>query len=121
MRYGILNKALGIAVIEGVEDLGDIQAHIYEEQMPEGAGLKDLVFFYMPDRDWIVINKNHRLYEFYSEFISTYLELSADSRKEVHSAVLTDSIKEGCNILDDVIRRRILLHGKAMCQESNAV
>ena len=109
MRYGILNRELGIAVIEGIEDLENMQVRLLEEQLPDGAALNDLAFFYMPDRDWIVINKSHSLYEYYSELIPIYLELSADSRKKVRSAAPAYSIKEGCSILDDVLRRRLIL------------
>ena len=106
MRYGILNSELGIAVIEGIEDLENMQVRLLEEQLPDGAVLNDLAFFYMPDRDWIVINKSHSLYEYYSELIPTYMELSADSRKKVRSTAPTDTIKEAFDILDGVIRRR---------------
>lgn len=121
MRYGILNRELGIAVIEGIEDLGDIQVRLLKEQMPEGADLKDLAFFYMYDRDWIVINKSHCLYEYYSELIPTYMELSADSRKEVQSAAPTYTVKSGLDLLDDVIRRRILIHENVTCQKFSVV
>lgn len=107
MRYGILNSELGIVVVEGIADLGDIQVRLLEKQMPEGASLNDLALFYMYDRDWIVINKSHHLYEYYSQIVPIYLELSADSRKKAYSAAPTDNIKRCFDILDDIIRRRL--------------
>ena len=109
MKLGILNSELGIAVIEGIEDLGDIQVQIIKKHMPEGVSLNDLAFFYMPDRDWIVINKSHHLYEYYSQIVPTYLELSVDHRKEAYAAAPTDTLRLGFDILDEVITQRLLI------------
>ena len=108
MNIGILNEKLGIVVIDSLDDLGYIQTQQIKKQLPVGAELKDLAFFYMPDRDWIVINKSHILYDFYSQIIPTYLELSEKSRKECIAEVPADAIKRAFCILDDVILSRQL-------------
>lgn len=118
MRYGILNSELGIAVIEDIEDLGDIQVRLLEEQLPDGAVLNDLAFFYMPDRDWIVINKSHYLYEHYSQIVPAYLKSSASIRKKAHDIAQTDATKGAFDILDSVIRRRAFLYGKAAAERT---
>lgn len=112
MKLGILNSDLGIAVIDSIEDIGKIQLERVKKQMPEGAKLKDLAFFYMADRDWIVINKNHCLFEYYSQIIPAYLELSAESRKKAYDGVPNRTVREGFDILEDVIRKRLLIYGK---------
>ena len=112
MKIGVLNEKLGIMVVEGLEDLGHIQTEQIKEQMPEGAELKDLAFFYMPDRDWIVLNNSHEMYWYYSEIILIYLELSVESRKKAYIKAPTDTIKKAFDILDDVIRQRFLIYGK---------
>lgn len=112
MRIGVLDEKLGIMVVEGLEDLGYIQTKQIKMQMPEGATLNDLAFFYMPDRDWIVINKGHKLYDLYSQIIPCYLEMSVECRKKAHTAKLIDTVKNAFDILDDVIRQRFLIYGK---------
>lgn len=112
MKLGILNSELGIAVIDGLEDLGYIQTERIKKQMPEGAKMNDLAFFYMADRDWIVINKAHELYEYYSEIIPLYLELSEEGRKKSVVAAPTETIKAAFYILDGVIADRALIYGK---------
>lgn len=111
MRLGILNSELGIAVIDGIEDLGYIQTQQIMRQIPEGTELNDLAFFYMSDRDWIVINKNNYLYWYYSEIIQIYLELSAESRKECIAKAPTATVKSCLRMLDSVIRYRALIYG----------
>ena len=114
MRLGILNSDLGIAVIDGLEDFGYIQIEKIKKQMPEGANLNDLAFFYMADRDWVVINKSHVLYEYYSEIIPIYLTLSEKSRKESIKAEPTETVKAALHILDGVIADRLLIYGKVV-------
>lgn len=110
MRLGILNEELGIVVIDSLDDLGNIQSEQIRKQMPEGTNLSDLAFFYMPDRDWVVINKDHELYWYYSEIIPAYLELSEKSRKECVEKAPTDTTKRAFYILDSVIRDRALIN-----------
>ena len=114
MNIGILNEELGIVVIYSLADLGYIQTVLIEKQMPEGANLNDLAFFYMPDRDWIVINKAHDLYWYYSEIIPIYLTLSEKSRKESMKAAPTETVKAALHILDGVIADRLLIYGKVV-------
>ncbi len=116
MKIGILNKNLKIMVVDSLDDLGYIQTQQLKKILPEGAEPNDLAFFYMPDRDWIVINKSHILYDFYSQSIITYLELSESGRKECVEAARKecveaapiDTIKQAFKILDDVILSRHL-------------
>jgi len=112
MRLEILNGELGIAVIDKVKDLGHIQIEMIKKQMQKGANLNDLAFFYIPDRDWIVINKSHKLYRVYMEIIPIYLELSEESRKKCVEKAPTETIKMAYTILDSVIRNRALIYGK---------
>lgn len=110
MKLGILNEELGILMIESSDDLGQIQSEQIKKQMPEGVNLKDLAFFYMPKRDWVVINKDHELYGYYSEIIPVYLELSEKSRKECIEEAPTATLKCAFRILDGVIRDRVLIN-----------
>lgn len=110
MNIGILNEKQGIMVVDSLDDLGYIQIELIKKQMPEGAKLSDLAFFYMSDRDWIVINKTHKLYWYYSDIIPIYLELSAESRKECVAKAPTDTTKRAFYILDSVIRDRALIN-----------
>lgn len=114
MKLGILNEELGIVVIDSLADLGYIQTVLIKKQMPEGANMNDLAFFYMPDRDWVVINKSHVLYEYYSEIIPIYLTLSEKSRKKSMNAAPTDTVKSALRILDGVIADRLLIYGKVV-------
>ena len=110
MRLGILNGELGIAVIEGIEDLGHLQSEEIKKNIPEGATIESLAFFYMPDRDWIVLNKGHELYWFYSDAIPVFLELSEKSRKECVAQAPTDTVRKAWEILEEVIMRRQLIY-----------
>ena len=112
MRLGVLNKELGIFAIDGQGDLGSIQEKRLMGQMPEGARLDDLAFFYMGDRDWIVINRSHALYEYYATIISCYLELSENGRKEAAAEAPVDEAREALQILDGVIWRRGLIDNR---------
>lgn len=114
MKIGILNEELGIAVIDSIEDLGHIQINKIRKQIPEGSELNDLVFFYMADRDWIVINKSNKLYDQYVQLIPAYLNLSEGSRKEAYVAAQNDMIMAAFDILEDVIRKRILIYGREL-------
>lgn len=117
MKLGILDNELGIVVIEGIEDLGHIQMQIIKKQMPAGSSISDLALFYMSDRDWIVINMSHNLYEFYSQIVPAYLKLSVDNRKQAYAEAPTDNIRMAFDILDHVIRQRSLIYGTADLSE----
>ena len=111
MKLGILNEDLGIATVDSLDDIGNIHIDIIKKQLPEGARLDDFVFFYMTDRDWIVMNKNHKLYQYYLDIITGYLELSEESRKKCVELVHTEMFKNAFAILDSVIIRRTLIYG----------
>lgn len=115
MRLGILNKKLGVFAIEGLGDLGGIQEQKIVSQMPEGAKLDDLAFFYMKDRDWIVVNKIHRLYEYYAQIIQDYLELSEEGRKQAAEQAPMEEVVDALRILDGVIWRRKQMHARGVC------
>lgn len=115
MRLGILNGELNICTIDGLEDLGAIQEERIREQMPEGARLEDLAFFYMPDRDWIVVNRSHRLYEYYTQIIQDYLELSEEGRKQAAEQAPMEEVVDALRILDGVIWRRKQIHARGVC------
>ena len=110
MKLGILNERLGVCTIEGLGDLGGIQEQKIVSQMPEGVRPDDLVFFYMADRDWIVINKSHELYEYYAQIIQIYFELSEGDRKWAAEQAPAEETVRAFRILDDVIYRRKLIH-----------
>ena len=110
MRLGILNEKLGVCTIEGLGDLGGIQEEKIVAQMPEGVRPDDLAFFYMPDRDWIVINRSHGLYEYYAQIIQDYLELSEEGRKQAAEQAPVEEVSRALRILDDVIWRRKLIY-----------
>lgn len=93
MRFGILNKELGIAVIEGIEDISNLQMQEIKSKLQEGQTFESLAFFYMQDRVRIVLNKNHTLYEFYSKIIQIYLKMSETSRREIAATAPTDAVK----------------------------
>ena len=114
MRLGILNGELGICTIDGLEDIGAIQEKRIREQMPEGVRLEDLAFFYLPDRDWIVINRSNKLHEYYALIIQDYLELSKDGRRQAAEQAPTEEVSEAFRILDDIIFRRSLIYGKVL-------
>lgn len=111
MKIGILNSELGIASIDSTDDLGIIQINEMEKHRPEGAEFDQLVFFYMPCRDWIVINKSHNLYKYWIDIITVYLQLSENSRKRAYVEAPNDTIRAGYDILEDVIKERILIYG----------
>lgn len=115
MRLGVLNRELGIFAIDSLEDLGAIQEKQIRGQMPEGAGLNDLAFFYMKDRDWVVLNRSHALYEYYADIISCYLELSETGRREATEKAPVEEVKAALRILDSVIWARQQICGKGGC------
>lgn len=115
MRFGIIDEESGIFTIEGVEELGGIQERRIRIQMPEEAKFDDLAFFYISDRDWIVLNRSHIMYEYYAIIVSCYLKLSAEGRRESARRAPTDTVRKALRILDDVIMRRALLYGKGRC------
>lgn len=111
MRLGILDAELDICAIDGLEDLGAIQERRIREQMPEGARLEDLAFFYMPDSDWIVVNRGHRLSGYYADIIKMYLELPPKGWKQCAAC---GEVKDALKTLDGIIFRRRLIYGKAL-------
>ena len=116
MRLGILNEKLGICTIEGLRDLDGIQEQKIVSQMPDGAKPGDLAFFYMSDRDWIVINMSHELYEYYAQIIQDYLELSEEGRKQAAERAPVEEVSRALQILDDVIWRRKLIYGETVAR-----
>lgn len=114
MKLGILNADLGIAVVDSMDDLGDFYTELLKKQMPDGANLCDLAFFYMNDRDWIVLNKSNKRYEFYEEIIQVYLELSEEMRKKCFEEAPTGTIKNAFRILDSVIINRALIYERGV-------
>ena len=109
MRLGILNEKLGVYTIEGLRDLGGIQEQKIVAQMPEGVKPNDLVFFYMADKDMIVLNSGHELYEYYAQIIQIYFELSEGDRKWAAERAPAEETARAFRILDDVIWRRRLI------------
>lgn len=109
MRLGIINAELGICGIDSIEDLGAIQEERIKAQMPENTCLGDLAFFYMYDRDWIVINRSHALHEPYTEIIQSYLGMSEEERRKLYIQTPTN-IKGALRILDGIISRRALIY-----------
>lgn len=79
MLMEIISVDQGIASISGGEDMDGTQLEELKKGIPENAGLKDLVFFYIPDRDWIVINRDHTLYDDYLQ-LSWALRRSAEGK-----------------------------------------
>lgn len=112
MSIEVISVDQGIVSISGAGDMGCTQLEELKKQLPENAGLKDLVFFYIPDRDWIVINKGHALYDDYLQVISSYLGLSAEARKESMVQATTDTVKRAFRILDGIIIRRSFIYGE---------
>lgn len=112
MNIGILNSELGIVVVDSLIDLGHIHIEQIKKQLPEGVNVNnDLVFYYMEDRDWIVLNKSHVFYEVYLKIIETYLVLTDEGRQKARETAPTEKILDGLNILEDIIRRRTLIFG----------
>lgn len=114
MRFGILSEEHKIMVVEGIEDISEIQMREIKRNFPERQKLENMVFFYMPDKDWIVINRGHTLYDFYLQLISAYLELPEQQRKACMVEAPTATIKNAFYILDEVIYNRALIYGKAV-------
>lgn len=111
MKIEIVNEYLGIVGLNSIEDLGEVQVWQLKKQYGGNTNLSRLTFFYMPDRDWIVINKSHPKYDMYLQIIEAYLLASQDGRNEAHERALTMKapIKSALYILDGVIadRKRI--------------
>ena len=118
MKVGILNSELGIVVMDSLDDLGYLQVQQLIRQIPKGVELNDLAFFYMADRDWIVLNQRHKLYRFYSEIIPTYLKLPENKRREVFAEAPRDGEKRALAILDKVILKRRLMSSMFRGKES---
>lgn len=114
MKLGILDSTLGIAVIDSLEDLGHIHTQKIKSVLPKGKQLKDLVFFYMSDRDWIVMNKSHKNYEFYAFLITTYLTLSNEKRKIVRNEAPTEEVKIAIQLLEDILNKRNFIYDNSI-------
>jgi len=106
MRLEFVNKELGIAAIDSIEDLGEIQVSHLKMQYGQNANLDELAFFYMSDRDWIVINKSHPRYDFYLQIMIVYLALSPEGRNKAKEQAPENVIKRALYILDGVIKDR---------------
>ena len=110
MRLEILNGTLGIAGINDISDIGEVRMEQLKLQFGRAMNLNDLAFFYMKDRDWIVINKAHERYEFYLDVIQAYLQLSESSRQEAMNIAPHEVIRKAFFILDGVIRNRVQIY-----------
>lgn len=110
MKLEILNGTLGIAGINDIRDIGEERMVQLTLQFGKAMNLNDLAFFYMKDRDWIVVNKAHERYEFYFDIIQSYLDLSESSRKEAMNLAPNNVTKNALFILDNVIRDRAQIY-----------
>ena len=110
MRLEILNGTLGIAGINDIRDIGEERLVQLGLQFGKAMNLNDLAFFYMKDRDWIVINKAHESYEFYLDIIQSYLQLSESLRQEAINLAPHEVIRDAFFILDGVIRNRAQIY-----------
>ena len=110
MKLKILDGELGIVAIDGMGDLDTWHIEKIEKNIPDGANINDLVLLYMEDRDLIVLNRCANLYEFYSDIIPIYLQLSERSRKKAYDNAPFRNIIECYDILNYVIQNRSLMH-----------
>lgn len=91
MKIKIINAKLSIAAC-------------MPNEIPEKYGpVEECIFFYWPERDWIVFNEGHPDYEFWRDIVCDYLKLDARSRKAVldHKA---NKWKELFTVLNRIIR-----------------
>lgn len=112
MRVEIVNEDLGIAAVNNVNDFGEYKEKIQKEYGSDVDFAKITVLF-LKEKNLIVINKSHPLYEQYLDIIQAYLELSVASRQVAVRNAPSDTIKSLLSELDKTINERemTLLHG----------
>ncbi len=112
MRLEIVNEDLGIAVLNNVNDFGEYKEKIQKEYGSDVDFTKITVLF-LKEKNLIVINKSHPLFEYYFDIIQAYLVLSAESRQVAVRRAPSDTIRCLLAELDITINERemALLHG----------
>lgn len=114
MKLSILDEELSICTIEGLDDLAPVYDKELRAAVPEGERPEDMVFFYMAERDWIVINKSHALYEVYLNLMISYLGLSTEARKDIGVYAPTEGTRKALRILNDIIIRREMIYNAGL-------
>ena len=114
MKLEFVNEGLGIAAIDSLKDLGDVQLYHLVKTYGENAKLDNLVFIYMPDRDWIVLNKAHAMYSHYLCIIENYITLSPEARNEAQEHAPNYIIKSALYMLEGILKDRERIYKKVV-------
>lgn len=103
--YEIINRELGIKAC-GLADLTAEQLSCFLGQWEEGATIGTLTLFFDDKTGDIVLNKDNKLYESYRELTESYIDASADVRKEIREVCPIPGVKETLDVLENCLKSR---------------
>lgn len=100
----VIDKELMVFAIN-VADIPEwIKVQIDQDTSSDNFG--QLTFFYHFGEDAVVLNRDHRDFDFYKLLVVAYLEANEKRQKELKEKVPTDVIGTALELLDFVIKQR---------------
>lgn len=100
----VIDKELMVFAIN-VADIPEwIKVQIGQDTSSDNFG--QLTFFYHFGEDAVVLNRDHRDFDFYKLLVVAYLEANEKRQKELKEKVPTDVIGTALELLDFVIKQR---------------
>lgn len=104
--YEVINEKLKLEACS----IGDLTLDMVNGMLKswnDGSSISTLTLFYLPKRDVIVFNRDHKEYGTYREFTETYLRCGELEREKVKTAFKDIAgMEEVVNVLDAVITYR---------------
>ena len=111
MKLETINRKLGIVAVDGFSNFNSVQIEQMKQVMPKETDISEVAFFYMPNQDLIVVNRNHELYGLITEVITNYIELDEERRINAY-AVADGTVKHTLDILNRIIKMRNIKNGQ---------
>ena len=86
--------------------LSEIPDNYIDKLMEMNADLNTLTCFYFKERDYIILNEEHKHFLHYRDLTIAYMSLNEDNRMEVLKHVCNSSVYHFLILLEGVIRHR---------------
>ena len=106
--YEVINEELKLESC-GIGDLTMDVVSGMLKQWDDGSSISTLTLFYLPKRDTVVLNRDHKRYETYREFAEAYLMCEEREREKIRSKFKNDEkngMREVIDVLDGALNHR---------------
>ena len=102
----VINKELKLEACS-VGDLTLDMVNSILKSWNDGSSISTLTLFYLPERDAVILNRDHKEYATYREFTEAYLRCGEQEREKVKTAFKNKvGMEEVVTVLDTVITYR---------------